>query len=179
MIADKNRNKLRLLAKQEGRIVYSTGMPCQYGHISDRYVANSRCIDCSREAQRQLKRVRDPEERARAQRNYISKNREKHQALIRNRRAREANVEGSHTQNDVYDMLLDQNFKCNYCEESIAASFHVDHIIPITRLGKNSRENLQLLCKSCNSSKNNKTHEEYIAISTPRNTANINELDLS
>lgn len=58
---------------------------------------------------------------------------------------------------DKFDKLGN---KCVMCgsEENIT----IDHIIPITKGGTNDIDNLQPLCKSCNSSKRDKTMEEFI-----------------
>ena len=41
----------------------------------------------------------------------------------------------------------DQHFKCNTCQTSIKSYFEIDHILPLSVGGDNSRENLQALCK--------------------------------
>lgn len=48
---------------------------------------------------------------------------------------------------------------CNNCGTSELIT--LDHIIPISRGGSHSVGNLQSLCRSCNSSKNNKTITEW------------------
>ena len=56
-----------------------------------------------------------------------------------------------------------QKNKCIYCVKSFdVVRFTIDHIIPLSRGGKHAKENVQLVCGSCNSSKGNKTHEEYV-----------------
>ena len=64
------------------------------------------------------------------------------------------------------DLLLQkQNNSCKYCGVSFDESpfpYEIEHIIPYKRGGFNIRGNIQLACKSCNSSKKDKTHEEYL-----------------
>ena len=94
---------------------------------------------------------------------FREKNRESLNNRERRRRATKFNLPGSHTSDDIAVLLENQAGKCNYCSGNIRGKYSVDHIIPITREGSSdSIENIQLLCKSCNSSKHNKTHDEYV-----------------
>jgi 5-methylcytosine-specific restriction endonuclease McrA len=51
-------------------------------------------------------------------------------------------------------------YECMYC--SSRDNLLLEHILPITRGGDNGFENLGVACRSCNSSKNNKTVIEFI-----------------
>lgn len=54
---------------------------------------------------------------------------------------------------------------CPYCRAPIdVLSCQLDHKTPLIRGGGPELENLQLLCKGCNGSKGNFTHEEYSLI---------------
>lgn len=71
-------------------------------------------------------------------------------------------VTGSHTAADVALLYKDQDGRCLYCGCSIAAGYHVDHMIPIARGGSNDPENLALACPGCNLSKGARTAAEFI-----------------
>jgi hypothetical protein len=51
-------------------------------------------------------------------------------------------------------VLNRDNFKCVFCGKSPATDFgtklHIDHIVPFSRGGKSTLENLQSLCEECN-----------------------------
>lgn len=51
---------------------------------------------------------------------------------------------------------------CTYCGTCCKDSFHVDHVIPLSKGGEHAIENLAIACPSCNFSKNNKLVEEWI-----------------
>ena len=58
-----------------------------------------------------------------------------------------------------YQVLKRDNFKCCACGASPAkdpsAELHIDHIIPWSKGGKTTLENLQTLCSKCNLGKSN------------------------
>ena len=72
--------------------------------------------------------------------------------------------------------ILDRdNWTCQYCEhwvhdvrrrneemsyEELSTKAHIDHILALSRGGADTRENLQVLCGKCNTSKNNRTMGE-------------------
>lgn len=86
---------------------------------------------------------------------YIS-NKEKSRENCRNRRARKINAPGTHTSNNEKQLFVLQKSKCAVCRSSIKKGYHVDHIVPLSKGGSNSKENLQLLCPTCNLSKSAK-----------------------
>ena len=62
-------------------------------------------------------------------------------------------------------LLQKQDGCCAYCSISFDESpfsYEVEHLIPYERGGFNLRGNVHLACKSCNSSKCAKTHDEYL-----------------
>jgi 5-methylcytosine-specific restriction endonuclease McrA len=153
---------LRQAAMDAGQKRYQSIVPCSQGHI-ERWVANGTCVECCRAQQRTYMRQRDPEERARAQRNYLAKpgKRELHQSHIRNRRAKERQAEGSHTGADIQYLLEAQNHCCKTCGCCVKDGFEVDHIVPVAKGGSNWPSNLQILCQTCNRRKGVKNAEDF------------------
>ena len=73
-----------------------------------------------------------------------------------NRRARVRNVGGFITKKDVADLLESQRGRCTYCSKKVGDNFHVDHIIPVSKGGQNSKGNIQICCPTCNQRKHAK-----------------------
>lgn len=73
------------------------------------------------------------------------------------RRAREYNSKGSFTRYTIENLYVKQRGKCAICEKYLCGKFEVDHIIPLSKGGTNSKENIQLLCVTCNRVKSNGT----------------------
>lgn len=70
-------------------------------------------------------------------------------------------AEGSHTFEEVWQMHEDQGGLCAYCETPLFGTYHVDHMHPLSRGGRNDWVNLAITCAHCNLSKHNKTAEEF------------------
>lgn len=61
---------------------------------------------------------------------------------------------------DYFEQLIGfQDGRCVYCHLKIKLT--VDHIVPLSRGGSHSWDNLVLACKRCNSSKHNKLLAEW------------------
>lgn len=57
----------------------------------------------------------------------------------------------------LFNKLLHKyNFECQHCGEKEENKLTIDHIHPVSKGGDNSFDNLQILCKSCNSKKGSK-----------------------
>ena len=86
--------------------------------------------------------------------NYCKKNKINIAHLKARRYAREKGAKGSHTLNEwlcLKDMFEN---KCANCKKE--EKLTKDHIIPLSKGGTDFIENIQPLCKSCNSKKHNK-----------------------
>ncbi len=53
-------------------------------------------------------------------------------------------------------------YRCVYCGTT-DGPFDCDHVVPVSRGGENSLENLSCACASCNRSKGSKTPEEWLS----------------
>lgn len=90
-------------------------------------------------------------------RNYCKSHPENIAHLKSRRYARERNAEGQHTLKEWQQIKISFNNKCAICKQEKPLT--KDHIIPLSKGGSDYIENIQPLCKSCNSKKHNKIYE--------------------
>lgn len=95
-------------------------------------------------------------------RKWYQQNKEHAIAYSCERRARLKKVGGKFTAADIKRLLIAQKHKCNVCHKDLA-TYHVDHIMPISRGGNNWPSNIQILCPSCNLRKHAKHPAEFMA----------------
>jgi 5-methylcytosine-specific restriction endonuclease McrA len=91
--------------------------------------------------------------------------------LERIKTAKRRSSKGTLPKNIVDKLLSLQNWLCRCCNTSLKDGYHLDHIIPISRGGSNSEDNMQLLTPKCNMQKYTLTMEEFLE--KRRNTLHI------
>jgi 5-methylcytosine-specific restriction endonuclease McrA len=81
-----------------------------------------------------------------------------------NRRALAKNGKSDLTLEQWTNIIKKQSNRCNICHKQFSQKRvpTIDHIIPLSLSGNLSSENIQALCKSCNSSKNAKLDLGFI-----------------
>jgi 5-methylcytosine-specific restriction endonuclease McrA len=151
---------------------YYHGRPCAHGHTL-RYTSCRRCVNCTIVEGRLFRRDhsdlaskqrrdwcrRNPDKAVAITRRWQRNNPEKVRLWVHEYRARGLNAEGSYTADEAAELFLRQGGLCAYCGSADDPT--LDHKVPLSRGGSNSSDNLQWLCRSCNSSKKARTDEEY------------------
>lgn len=105
---------------------------------------------------------RNPEKKKEMSRNWYRNNPATLKVNSHRRIARLKEASGSHTAEQLLQMLEDQEGRCAYCEVDIREGWSTDHMQPLSRGGRNDWTNLALTCLSCNLRKNAKTAIEYM-----------------
>lgn len=82
-------------------------------------------------------------------------------AAVLRRLARKRGAQGNHTAKDVQLQYEAQKGKCYYCKATVGDTYHVDHVIPLSRGGSNGPENIVIACQVCNQSKGGKLPHEW------------------
>lgn len=140
-----------------------------------RHGLRSHCKECANSAAREMRfshpglqaqrtrkwRASHLEHRSQYIRAYRRAKPEIIKAISQRRRAREYNAPGTHTDADLKRQYKAQKGKCYYCGEKVGKTYHVDHVIPLSRGGSDGPENLVIACVRCNQAKNNKLPHEW------------------
>lgn len=92
---------------------------------------------------------------------WAKRNPDKVRLYARNRRARLAQAEGTHTADDIKLQYRAQNGKCWWCGAELNEIYHADHLIPLVRGGTNWPNNIVCSCAFCNTSKKDKLPHEW------------------
>lgn len=68
------------------------------------------------------------------------------------------------TEEDILSKLESQGHQCVGCFADFSVEpFEIEHIVPVAHGGKHTAKNIQLLCRSCNSSKGNLPNEDWLS----------------
>lgn len=90
------------------------------------------------------------------------------QKYLRRTRCGSGQVDKEHLNKEleglVMEKLKNQDYKCFYCGVGIEESFSIDHIIPLSRGGSNNIENIDLVCKPCNTKKSTRSKERMLEV---------------
>ena len=78
----------------------------------------------------------------------------------RKRRSRKLNLVTTFTKDEWLNCLKCFNNACCYCGEK-PEILHQEHFVPVTQSGNYTKDNILPACKSCNSSKNNKSFFDW------------------
>ena len=77
--------------------------------------------------------------------------------------AKKHKAEGSHTIEEIKNLLKIQKYRCIACNTNVKISgYHIDHIIALAKGGSDYISNIQILCPACNLSKQDKTMFEFM-----------------
>lgn len=114
-----------------------------------------RCLNCHTKYMRRINQNYKNRQYKIIQKYRKSKNgQETGRAHVRRRRAIIAEVENTLTQQEWQDILKKFDYKCAYCgtDEKI----EMDHVIPISKGGPHTKNNVVPACRFCNASKGNR-----------------------
>lgn len=94
---------------------------------------------------------------------WRKKNKELVRSYAHNAKAKRRSLlaESSLTNKQLTEWKIKQEKVCSYCLVECKHSYHIDHIMPLTRGGKHEITNLTISCPQCNHSKGNKTIDEW------------------
>lgn len=98
-----------------------------------------------------------------AARRYRKNNPDKVNACFKACDHNRRNAPGRITAADIKDALDCSEGRCPYClDKLVHGQIHIDHVVPLSRGGHNTRSNIVACCADCNLRKNDKTAREFV-----------------
>lgn len=79
-----------------------------------------------------------------------------------NTRAKRKSAGGKLSKGLAEKLLILQKNRCACCSKQLNGKYHLDHIMPLSKGGSNSDDNIQLLLPLCNMRKGAKNPDEYM-----------------
>ena len=76
----------------------------------------------------------------------------------------EARKLGRHTAEEWQRLLKDKDHCCEYCGKKVTERIVKEHRVPVSRGGSDHISNIAVSCVPCNSSKGNRTDEEFMRL---------------
>jgi hypothetical protein len=78
-----------------------------------------------------------------------------------NRKAQKRGSQGSYTSEQLNEQFQRQKAKCYYCKSKLGKVWHADHIVPLSKGGSNTIDNIVVACETCNMRKSAKLLHEW------------------
>lgn len=79
----------------------------------------------------------------------------------RKRRAREFNAPGEYRYSEIMRLYQQQGRVCAYCQQPVIGLPDPEHVLPLSRGGRNDTSNLVAACRACNTDKGDLTLTEW------------------
>ena len=87
-----------------------------------------------------------------------------YQRVYQSQRRKDLKDRGSYSPKDIKDLYATQGGNCYYCRIDIEAGYHIEHMTPLSRDGRNDISNICLACVPCNLQKHTKTAKEFMIV---------------
>jgi 5-methylcytosine-specific restriction endonuclease McrA len=78
-----------------------------------------------------------------------------------NRKAQKRASQGSYTSEQLNEQFQRQKAKCYYCKKKLGKVWHADHVVPLSKGGSNTIDNIVVACEACNLHKSAKLLHEW------------------
>ena len=167
----------RQIAIENGETTYFTGKPCKHGHVCPRWTSNCICVECHKPRAVSFHNRWRPANRHKiagynltwkannpdydSQRYKLNPASFKQRATQRKRLLKEQYESLSDVNKRKIDLLYEQMSRLN--SQHGPGSFHVDHVIPLSKGGKHHPDNLRIITAKENLAKGAKLPQEIAA----------------